>query len=391
MLGRYVFRKKRYSALASLLDAAGYPLFGIFARKNPAVGPPENVLFVRLDHLGDALMASGAPALLKKRFPAARVTFLTSSAGSAVLKNNPYVDEVLVYDAPWFARGSKESSASFPALVRELRARRFDLGVGLRGDLRENYLLWKAGVGLRTGYGITGGGFFLNREIPYRFGAHESEHTMDLLKAVGISSGQLSKAIYFSGEEERAFSAKLRAWGISPEDRWVGFQIDAGTTSKTWPESHAAELMRLFARGSAGEKIVLVGGDPTRAERLMDAALEAAQAEGAEHFGALNLCGKTSVRELFFLLKHLRAFVGHDSGPSHAAAAMGVPTLFLYSGTNDFEQWRPVAEGVRVLRHPVPCSPCHRTVCPYPDHPCMTGISPKDAAAWLLAGERVAR
>ncbi len=97
----------------------------------------------------------------------------------------------------------------------------------------------------------------------------------------------------------------------------------------------------------------------------------------------LDLAGKTSLRELFFLLRDFRAFIGPDSGPAHAAAALGRPTLFLYSGTNLFNQWRSMAPNAFFFRHEVPCSPCYLTECPVEGHPCMSLIRPENALAWL--------
>jgi heptosyltransferase-2 len=51
------------------------------------------------------------------------------------------------------------------------------------------------------------------------------------------------------------------------------------------------------------------------------------------------------------LLADCRAFVGHDSGISHLAAAVGLPGLVLWGDTAE-EVWRPPSEKVIVLRHP---------------------------------------
>ena len=96
-----------------------------------------------------------------------------------------------------------------------------------------------------------------------------------------------------------------------------------------------------------------------------------------------NLIGRTSLRELLFLIRRSRLFIGPDSGPTHVAASYGIPTLFLYSGTNVFEQWRSLEENAEFLRHSVPCSPCHLTRCPVQGHPCMTGIEPSAILLWI--------
>ena len=70
-------------------------------------------------------------------------------------------------------------------------------------------------------------------------------------------------------------------------------------------------------------------------------------------------------------------FIGADSGPAHLAASVACPVIALFSGTNSAAQWRPWGEHVKVLRHSVPCSPCHRTSCVFAAHPCMSGLLPE--------------
>ncbi len=379
---KYVFKKNLYILLVCLLDAAGYAFFWVFRRKPTTVPEVQNILLIRLDHLGDVLGVSGAPELLKKKFPKARVTFLTSSLGSSVMQNNPYVDEMIVYDPPWFSRkkgNPEKKEIRFLDLPGLVRGKGFDLALSLRGDLRENFLLWKAGVSRRIGFGITGGGFFLTDEILYRFGVHESEHTADILRALGIHEGPGERAIYFSEQEERMFAEKMLSWGISSAERWVGFQLGAGVEAKNWPEENIRLFFKKFVQNFPREKILLVGSDRDVSGRLM----KFIEAEG---LGAnfLSLVGKTSARELFYVLKRLRAFIGPDSGPAHAAAGMGVPTLFLYSGTNVFEEWRSLSESASFLRHVTPCMPCFRTACNVDGHPCMAQIEPQTVLNWLL-------
>jgi heptosyltransferase-2 len=45
------------------------------------------------------------------------------------------------------------------------------------------------------------------------------------------------------------------------------------------------------------------------------------------------------------------AFIGHDSGISHLAAALGLPGIVLWGNTAE-EIWRPPNERVVVLKHP---------------------------------------
>ena len=341
------------------MDGAGNLLFR--KRKNPpaAALSPKKILVIRRDQIGDILPATALPQILKEHFSGAELHFLTSAAGEELLRNNPYVDRV------WTDS-------------RRMRGQKYDLGFAPRGDVRDNFLMWRLGAGRRLGYGITGGGFFLTDEIPYKKGVHESRHTLDLLNVLGVHPAKLAPSIHWSAEEERRFEKQLAGQGVSGPG-WIGVQVDAGTEAKQWPLENFKRFLEGLQSKFPDAKTVLVGADRARARELAGA---------APGLRVVDLAGKTGLRELLYLLKRLSLFIGADSGPGHAAASFGVPVLFLYSGTNVFDEWRSLEESAEFLRNPVPCSPCHLTLCPVPGHPCMTGIAPKRAVDWVLERSR---
>jgi ADP-heptose:LPS heptosyltransferase len=173
--------------------------------------------------------------------------------------------------------------------------------------------------------------------------------------------------LYFS-ENETNFPEKLKGNRLDPKDKLVGVQLEAGTPAKEWTEEHAETFVGLCAKELPPCKIVFVGTDAKKFPWLSK------NVEGNAQF--IDLIGKTSLRELLLLLGHFKAFVGPDSGPAHLASSLGVPTLFLYSGTNRFEEWKSLAESASFLRHEVPCAPCGLVRCKVPGHPCMSGIEP---------------
>ncbi|MEI8345635.1 MAG: glycosyltransferase family 9 protein, partial [Candidatus Omnitrophota bacterium] len=296
------------------MDAAGSVLF--FRRRCPSstIPAPKSFLVTRIDHLGDVLLSLPVAAELKKRYPQCRVVFLVSSAALALLKNNPDIDEVVLYDAPWFVRQRGSKNRSFFGLAQKLRAMRFDAALSLRGDLRENLLVFMAGIGLRIGYGITGGGFLLNREIAYDTMVPESKRIGALLKTLDIDPGPWRPKLYFDEAEKSEFESLWRAWGAQTSKKQVGLQMDAVVASRQWPAVYLKSFCDEFARRFSDARLVLIGS----------------KALAHVPAGAVDLTGKTTIRQLCLLLGRLDSFVGLDSGPSHLAAALEVPTLCLY-------------------------------------------------------------
>ena len=77
----------------------------------------RRVLAIRLDAIGDVLMTEPALRALAQSLPGRRLTLLTSSSGKEAARLIPYLEEVVVYDAPWMKTTSR--SRSHPAGTRK--------------------------------------------------------------------------------------------------------------------------------------------------------------------------------------------------------------------------------------------------------------------------------
>ena len=115
----------------------------------------------------------------------------------------------------------------------------------------------------------------------------------------------------------------------------------SGAERKNWPEARWAVLLQRLADFTE-LNLLLVGGE-AEGERLqrLAAALPPARTHVAQ-----NLPLPVLARRLARCL----GFVGHDSGISHLAAALGLPGIVLWGGSSQ-EIWRPTSEKVVVLGH----------------------------------------
>ena len=144
--------------------------------------------------------------------------------------------------------------------------------------------------------------------------------------------------------------------------------------TRRWP---AARFARVADRLSAmGLRIVLTG---TGDERPLTRAVAAAAS-----CPVVDLAGETSIGGVAALIAQARVLVCNDTGVSHVAAGLGVPSLVVCCGA-DPERWAPLDSARhRVVFQPVDCRPCDYVECPI-GHPCATGISADDVVVELEA------
>ena len=106
--------------------------------------------------------------------------------------------------------------------------------------------------------------------------------------------------------------------------------------------------------------------------------------------GAVDLRGRTSLREAFALIKHSMCFAGVESGLAHAAAAVGTPGVVLFGPSNPEPWGHPTNINLSAR---LACSPCidilKGDACPY-GAPCITGISVDEVSKALQKQGRYA-
>jgi len=115
----------------------------------------------------------------------------------------------------------------------------------------------------------------------------------------------------------------------------------SGSEGKNWPEANWARLLERLVHAT-GHRLLLVGGE-AEGERLqrLGATLPPTRSRVAHNLPLAQLAG---------LLAGCAAYVGHDSGISHLAAAVGLPGVLLWGSTDD-NIWRPPSERMILLRH----------------------------------------
>lgn len=342
----------RERLLVQVADALCAPLrwFGASA---PVSAPttPQRILLLRLERIGDLLMAYRAIALARATWPDAMIDLAVGSWNAPLARLMPEISTVRIADVPWLAR--EGTGLSWPALVqraREWRTERYDLVLNLEPDIRSNALAWITRARVRMGYWTGGGGPFLTHTYAYTPDRHVSDNAVDLVRAAAAPLGATAPAVIVEptlrvpAEATRAADAVLGV-GSGP---LVGLHVSGGRPSKQWHLDRFADVGRALA--ADGARLVLTGGAGDRA--LVDQVRHhLATVPVIDAAGTLDLTTSAAV------LARLDVLVTGDTGPMHLAAAVGTPVVALF-GPSDPRRYGPLGDGHHVLRVQLPCSPC---------------------------------
>jgi heptosyltransferase-1 len=295
-----------------------------------------NVALVRLSALGDVVHALPVAAALRAALPQARLVWLAERRETALLADNPAVDEVLTVDTRTWrrARSPRAVTAALGALagLRErLAAARFDVAIDLQGLVKSGVLVRATRAPLRIGFVARAcreplAALFTNHRVtpPARAG-HVIEQNLALLAPLGVAAGAVAFPLPASAAAERRAEEFLAEVGLKPRDRLVILNPGAGRADKRWPLEHFRTLARRLV-GEAGAAVLVVWG-PAEAERAR-AIVDAARP------GRSVLAPPTDLLEALALLRLGSVVVAADTGPLHLAAAVGTPCVGLYGPTS---------------------------------------------------------
>jgi ADP-heptose:LPS heptosyltransferase len=342
---------------------------------------PQRILLLRLERIGDLLMALPAIRDVRSLAPSAEIDLVVGSWNAALARAIPSVTRVMTLDARWLARDA--GGLGMPALINEARrwrSQRYDLAINFEPDVRSNLLLAFSGAMWTVGWTSGGGGAVLDRSIDFDPGAHTIVNARRLVRTAfdRTPADSARPLITIPDSAVRAANDRLGASGLRPGPR-IGMHVSGGRAIKQWDVSRFAEVAaRLIDDCHA--TVVLTGSPADRP--LINKVKSALMPRHV-----VDASGDVDLVELAAMLQQLDLLVTGDTGPMHVAYTVGTPVVAVFGpsapqrygplGPFDGAQGRPAN---RIIRVDLPCSPCNRIRQPpsrcighTPD--CLTGVS----------------
>lgn len=170
---------------------------------------------------------------------------------------------------------------------------------------------------------------------PADYPNHASQHVCEQLTA----QPALKSAV-----EQMTRSVNTRGIGTGrSHDGDVVIHPGSGSRDKCWPTELFVKVIERLKRKKKDIRVIIGEVEQERFSQSQIATLE--QAAGAP------VRRPATYVDLFNELRTASLFLGNDSGPSHLAGVMGLPTVALF-GPTDPAVWRPMGPKVRVLHKP---------------------------------------
>jgi heptosyltransferase-2 len=312
------------------------------------------LLVVELWRVGDLAIAS---PFLRQAVRHYAVTLVAQPMASELQHRFWPEVRVIPFEAPWTVFRGKYQLHKWPwielnRLIKVLRTARFEHALSARWDPRDHLLLWLSGARQRIGYSRLVSGLLLTDNLPR---PSRWMHRYDLWRMAGETLGidlPARQAMPLPG---------MRS------GRRIAVHTGAGAPVRVWPLENWRLLISNLRRH--GCEVVLLC-DPMQREAWLG-------------WGENNVRTPASIAELLDILEQANFFIGHDSGPGHLAALMGLPTFTIF-GPQLAESFVPVHPQAQWIDgRSCPYKPCF-DYCRFPVPHCIRDIPVKEVSDRII-------
>lgn len=264
----------------------------------------DRILLVKLSSMGDIVHVTPCIRAIREHFPKAFIALAVEKRFSAIVKHNPNLDDVI----------EVENSHPLPRLFSsatyfQKNPEPFDLAIDFQGRYASAFWVYASRASFKLG-----------RSRPQGI-QHAIRVCAEVIRPLGIEVKNLEPEIFLSSEAEAKLENKLKKYGISHK-KFVVLNPFSRVKYKEWPLKRFLKLSERIYRLTQ-LPILLTGSEEERERSKLFLT-------GAP---VINLVGELDLDEALCLYSHALFMVTNDTGPMHAAAALGTKVISLFGPT----------------------------------------------------------
>ena len=285
----------------------------------------KNILIIQFRPFGDVLLNTSYFPALREQFPNAKIDFLVKKPYDAVLLNNRYIDEIIVFEQSKGIRYLFERVKLF----RLINRRKYDLIIDqMRGTGSAQVVLFSSAK-YRLGFRESRWSSIYNIKANTGKERYSASMKFDLLKPLGIKEHAYKLLYYVSPESLEYIDTWLESVKLNHKE-FICIFPGSPVYKKRWKIENYATLADLIL-DNTNFKVVLNGApneynDIIKMESLMR--------------NIPIIAPQTNFNQAGALIKRSFLLVCNDSGVNHLSVALEVPSLAIFGNTNPIN-WAP--------------------------------------------------
>ena len=335
-------------------------------------------LIIRLSSIGDVLHATTVAHNLKLHEPDCHITWMVSPPASELLRHNPDIDELFVWNRNTFEKAL--FSLDLPVIRKSLHELRLFFARHSFDILLDIHCLLLTGIIARMSHvprriGIyerhEGNQYFMTEHAPRIDDPHKIRRYLTVLQPLGIHTLDPHLILQLPPTANTFAEQFFSQHAVDLKKTILMVNIRTTWPDKNWPPasfaaalSHLPEQIQVIFCGSAADQSYI------------------SKAMSQMQRPALSIAGQTSLPELAALFARSTLLLTGDTGPLYIAAAVNLPTLSLWGPTHP-SIYGPLTGSHTFVLSPGDCTVCCKTHCRHKTNACMKAIAPAIVAQKL--------
>lgn len=297
------------------------------------------ILIIQTAFLGDVILATPLIEKLKDQLPGSKIDFLLSKGNEAMLKNNPGIRSILVFDK------KKAKYRKLIQLISELRKNRYDYVINVQRFMTTGLLTVFSGAKCKIGFDKNPMSFLFDHKIRHIITnensstVHEVQRNLALLAPI-CDTGFTMPKIYPDEDDFKIISTSEYIC-IAPASIWLTKQLPA----EKWVE--------LIGRIPYDFSVFLIGSqqDNELCEHIR---------LNSKRDTVVNMAGKLSLLQSAALISKAKLTYTNDSAPMHLASAVNAPVAAVFCSTVPQFGFGPLSDMSTILetKEILHCRPC---------------------------------
>ena len=317
-------------------------------------------MIIKLGAIGDIIHTLPALSAIRRRFPDAEVSWVAEQRSAEILRDNPFVDNLIEVDTRSMrgGRAVEKILTEGKTQIKNLRQYRFDIAIDFQGLLKSGVIAKLSGAKIRWGFSRKdlrepAARVFYTDTAKMPPVTHVVRRSLELAGSalgVDLTTEPVEFPIFTANEHRDEANEIIERVGadfavLNPAGGWV---------TKLWHPDKYGKLADLLWKELGLKSVVVTGPN----ESDLAAKVEASSSSGNV------LRAEPSLKGFFEMAKRAAVYVGGDTGPTHLAIAAGTPVVGIFGPTEWWRNGSVNPNDICVERLDIDCRvDCHRRTC----------------------------
>jgi heptosyltransferase II len=336
----------------------------------------KNILIIQTAFAGDVILTLPVLEEIKFKYPDSKISFLCIPEVANLLENNPFLDEVIIYDK----KNSQKGIFAFKKFIKKIKNKNFDLIVSPHRSLRSTLISYFSKVSRTISFDVSALSSLYKERVIYKNNVHEIIRNLSLLAPIGILKNEIITPKLFPSEKDKGVVDKLlKDFKFDDDEKFITIAPGSVWLTKAYPDTKYAKVINIL--NDFAVKIVMIGGED-------DFGLCAKIKVLCKNLNIYNAAGKLTYLQSVELIRRSKVLLTNDSAPLHLANAVGTKVIAIFGATVPEFGFYPYGKNDVIFQTSgLKCRPCSihgGNRCPIKTFDCMVKIDETDVALDIM-------